>query len=54
MHKIKKLQDFIAGQDTDITEFDVALVRKLIKNIKVYENKFTVEFKSGVSVDIEE
>jgi hypothetical protein len=30
MNKIKKLQDFIAGQDTNIMEFDEALVRKLI------------------------
>lgn len=46
MNRIKELQDFIAGQETDITEFDEALVKKLIE-------KITVEFKSGVTIDIE-
>ena len=32
MNWIKELQDFIAGQETDITEFDEALVKKLIVN----------------------
>jgi site-specific DNA recombinase len=54
MNRIKELQDFIAGQDTAITEFDEADVRKLIQKITVYEDRFTVEFKSGISVDITE
>ena len=53
MNRIKELKDFIAGQETDITEFDEALVRKLIQQITVFQDHFTVEFKSGVSVDIE-
>ena len=52
MNRIKELQDFIAGQNTDIREFDESFVRKLIKSITVYADKFTVEFKSGVSIDI--
>lgn len=54
MNRIKELQDFITGQDTAITEFDEADVRKLIQKITAYEDKFTVEFKSGISVDITE
>ena len=54
MNRIKELQDFIAKQDTAITEFDEADVRKLIQKITVYEDKFTVEFKSGISIDITE
>ena len=54
MNRIKELQDFVAGQCTDIHMFNEALVRKLIKSITVYADKFTVEFKSGVSVDIAE
>lgn len=49
----KELQDFIAGQETDITEFDEALVKKLIEKITVFADHFTVEFKSGVTIDIE-
>ncbi len=53
MNRIKELQDFIAGQETTITEFDEALVKKLIEKITVYEDLFTVEFKSGITIDIE-
>ena len=53
MNKIKELQDFIAGQETDITEFDEALVKKLIEKITVFADHFTVEFKSGIIIDIE-
>ena len=42
------------AQKTDIMEFDEALVRKLIQQITVFQDHFTVEFKSGVSVDITE
>lgn len=53
MNRIKELQDFIAGQKTDITEFDEALVRKFIEKITVFANHFTVEFKSGLTIEIE-
>jgi site-specific DNA recombinase len=54
MNRIKELQDFIGKQETNITEFDEADVWKLIQKITVYADKFTVEFKSGVSVNITE
>ena len=54
INRIKELQDFIAEQKSTITKFDESDVRKLIQKITVYEDKFTVEFKSGVSVDITE
>ena len=53
MNRIKELQNFIAGQETDITEFDEALVKKLIEKITVFADHFTVEFKSGITIDIE-
>lgn len=53
LKRIKELQDFIAGQETDITEFDEALVKKLIEKITVFANHFIVEFKSSVDVNIE-
>ena len=53
MNRIKELQDFIAGKKTDITEFDEALVRKLIERINVFTDRFTVEFKSGLTIEIE-
>jgi len=33
---------------------DEQLVRQLIEKVTVYEDKFTVEFKSGVTVDVNE
>ena len=53
MNRIKELQDFISKQKTDITEFDEALVKKLIEKITVFADHFTVEFKSGLTIDIE-
>lgn len=53
MNRIKELQDFIAGQETDITEFDEALVKKLIEKITIFADHFTVEFKSGITIEIE-
>lgn len=53
MNRIKELKDFIAGQETDITEFDEALVKKLIEKITVFADHFSVEFKSGLAIDIE-
>lgn len=54
IERIKEIQDFIRSQRTDITEFDEALIRRWIKHIKVYEDHFTVELKSGLSIDVDE
>ena len=38
---------------TAITEFDETLVSRLIAKITVFEDHFTVDFKSGITIDIE-
>ena len=53
MRLIQDLQDFIHQQPTTITEFDETLVKRLITKITVFENHFTIDFKSGVTIDIE-
>lgn len=53
LSRITDLQDFIASQPTEVTEFDEKLVKRLIGKITVFEDKFMVEFKSGIKVDIE-
>ena len=53
MKRIKDLQEFIKKQSTDITEFDEALVSRHIAKITVFEDHFTVDFKSGITIDIE-
>jgi len=54
MKRIAELQEFIGKQDVGITEFDENLVGRLIQKITVHHKRFTVEFKSGVSVEIAE
>ena len=51
---LANISAFLKEQPTALTEYDEPLVRQLIKKITVFENKFTVEFKSGVTVDVEE
>ncbi len=45
---------FLQEQPITITEYDEQLVRRLIEKVTVYESRFTVEFKSGVTVDVNE
>ena len=42
------------NQETDIAEFDETLVRRLIENITVFQDHFTSESKSGLTIDISE
>ena len=48
------MRAFLREQPTSITEYDEPLVRRLIEKVAVYEDKFTVEFKSSVTVDVNE
>ena len=50
--RISEMQQFLAEQTQDITEYDEQLVRRLIEKITVYDEKVIVEFNSGTSVDI--
>lgn len=51
--RIAELQDFIKAQPTTLTEYDENLVNRLLQKITVFDNHFVVEFKSGVSVEID-
>jgi len=52
--RIADMSKFLQEQPTAIIEYDEQLIRRLIEKVTVYEDKFTVEFKSGVTVDVEE
>ena len=52
--RITDMSAFLQEQPTALTEYNEALVRRLIEKVTVYEDKFTVEFKSGVTVDVNE
>ena len=51
--RINDLQDYISQQSTYLTEFDEALVRCWIKQITIWDDRITVELKSGVSIDVD-
>jgi site-specific DNA recombinase len=51
--RINDMSAFLKYQPIALVQYDEALVRRLIEKVTVYEDKFTVEFKSGVTVDIE-
>lgn len=50
--KIEELQDFINEGDTEISEYDEKIVRKYIKEIRVFDNRLQVFFKAGIDIDI--
>jgi len=52
--RIADMGAFLREQPVDIKEYDETLVRRLIEKVIVYEDKFTVELKSGVTVDVKE
>jgi len=52
--QIADMSTFLKKQSTALAEYDKQLVRRLIDKVTVFEDKFTVEFKSGVTVDIDE
>lgn len=51
--RIEEMQEFLNSQTTDILEYDEQLVRRLIEKVTVYEERFEVEFRSGMTVDVE-
>ena len=50
--KISDLKTFLDEQETQIVEYDEALVRRLIERITVHDEHFTVEFKSGLEIGV--
>ncbi len=53
LDRIRELQEFIAAQPSEITEFDESLVKHLLTKVTVFESKLVFEFKSGVKVEVE-
>jgi site-specific DNA recombinase len=51
--RIADMSAFLREQPTAITEYNEQLVRRLIEKVTAYEDRFTVEFKSGMTVDVE-
>ena len=52
--RMTDMSTFLKKQSTALSKYDEQLVRRLIEKVTVYEDKFTVEFKSGLTVDVNE
>ena len=52
MERIKELQDFIGQQSNELTEFDEKLVKRWLRQITIWDDHYTVELKSGRSIDV--
>ena len=50
--KVKELEEFLTECEGQVTEYDDALVRKLIERITVHDEHFVVEFKSGIEIEV--
>lgn len=50
--RINELNEFIEQQDSELTEFDESLVRRWIKEIIVWDERFSVELKSGMKMEV--
>jgi len=51
--RITEMRDFLTSQTTEVSEYDEQLVRKLIEKVTVYDERFEMEFKSGMTVEVE-
>ena len=51
--RIAEMREFLDNQTTEILEYDEQLVRRLIEKVTVYDERFEVQFRSGMTVDVE-
>ncbi len=50
--RIAEMKRFLNEQSCELEEYDEQLVRRLIEKVTVFDDKFTIEFKSGVEIDV--
>ncbi len=51
--RIAEMTDFFNEQSCELEEYDEQLVRRLIEKVTIHDGRVEVEFKSGISIDIE-
>ena len=51
--RIAEMTAYLNEQTCELVEYDEQLVRRLIEKVTVFHDKFAVEFKSGVEIDVE-
>jgi hypothetical protein len=51
--RVDDISAFLGEQTEALTEYSEAMVRRLIEKVTVYDEKLTVEFKSGLTIDVD-
>ena len=51
--RINELNEFIEQRDSELTDFDESLAWRWLKEIVVWDDRVSVELKSGVIIEIE-
>jgi len=51
--RVQDMMEYLQEHPAEVTEYDEQLVRRLIEKVTVFDEKFVVEFKAGVEVEIE-
>lgn len=51
--RIEEMRAFLEKQVNEPLGYDEHLVRRLVEKITVYDERMTVEFKSGLEIDVE-
>ncbi len=51
--RIEEMRAFLREQANEPLVYDEQLVRRLVEKITVYDDRLTVEFKSGLKIDVE-
>lgn len=50
--RISELEDYLINVSEELTEYRESMVRKYIREIKIYDDRFQVCFKAGIDLDI--
>ena len=51
--RIRELESFLDEQSTILTEYDETMVRMYIEGIKIYDDKFEITFKAGITLNLD-
>ena len=49
--RIDEMIQFLDGADAEMKEFDEVLVRRMVEEVKIFDESVTIKFKSGIEVE---
>ncbi len=51
--RLEEMEQFLNEQSCELEEYDEQLVKKLIEKVTVYDDRIDIEFRSGISINVE-